>query len=100
MLHSAGFRIAVVPVFTPDGHRRARTFFGKKQGSFSGAVAAADDQGFLTDIGIRLDEAMMNFRQVFTRHIQTPRSGHRTNREEQTPRLVSRSGLLAERVKT
>ena len=27
MLHSSGFRITVLPIFTPDGHRCVRAFF-------------------------------------------------------------------------
>ena len=89
MLHRAGFRIAVLPIFAPNRHRRARAFFGKEQRCFGGAVAATDNEHFLSDIRIRINESMMDLRQVFAGAIQVTRILHRAHREQNGAGLVS-----------
>jgi hypothetical protein len=88
MLHRPRLRIAVLPIFAPDGHGRARTFFGQKQSSFSGAVAAANDERLFAHISIRIDEAMMDFGKIFAGDVQMTWILHRANGEQNVARAI------------
>ena len=89
MLHRAGFRIAVLPIFTPNGHGCARTLFGKKQGSLSRTVPTTDNQRILAHIGIGLDKTMMHFRQIFAGNVQPAWVFHRSDGKQNASRAIS-----------
>jgi hypothetical protein len=78
----------ILPILAPDGHRRARSLFRKKQGRFGRAVAAAYDQCFPANIWIRLDKAMMNFWQVFAGNVKAPRKLHRAHRKKHVASVI------------
>src|ERR1043166_6192798 len=82
MFHRARFRIAILPIFAPDRHRRPRPSFREKEGGFGSAISAANYQRLFAHVRIGIDEAMMDLRQVFTGTVQSPRVLHRTNREQ------------------
>src|SRR6185369_8408541 len=88
MFHRAGFRIAILPILAPDGHRRARALSRKKQCRFCGAVATTDDQCFPAHIWIRLDKTMMYLWQVFAGNVKTPRELHRPHRKKHVASVI------------